>query len=171
MIIQLENLADIRSQHKNEKIVLTMGTFDLLHVGHLRFLNEVKALGNIIVVLLSSDDRVKARKGPQRPIIPEADRALMLDALEIVDYVLVDPAKGQLSEIDPVHAQIADELQADICAADGGRDSRFIGIIDDDRFRVINLKRSDGYPAISDNQAASTSAIIDHIVSLYRASL
>lgn len=166
MIIQTENLAGIRSQHKNEEIVLTMGSFDLLHVGHLRYLNAVKSLGDVTVVLLSSDDRVKARKGPDRPIIPEANRAQMLDALEAVDYVLIDPAKGQLTEIDPIHAQIAADLQPDICAADGGRDSRFLNIIDEDKFRIINLSRSEGYPAIGDNETASTSAIIEHIANL-----
>jgi cytidyltransferase-like protein len=166
MIVQLQDLADIRSQHQNEKIVLTMGTFDLLHVGHLRYLNAVKAFGDIVVVLLSGDDRVKARKGPQRPIIPEADRAEMLDALEIVDYVFIDPTKTLPPEIDPIHAQIAAELQPDICAADGGRDPRFVNIIDEDKFRIINLKRSEGYPVISDSETASTSAIVDHIVSL-----
>lgn len=166
MIVRLVNLADIRSQHQNEKIVLTMGTFDLLHVGHLRYLNAVKALGDIMVVLLSSDDRVKARKGSQRPIIPEADRALMLDALEVVDYVFIDPAKGRLTDVDPVHAQIAAELQPDICAADGGYDSRFKDIIDEDKFRIIDLQRNLGYPAISSDETASTSAIINHIVDL-----
>ena len=166
MIVRLENLADIRSQHQNEKIVLTMGTFDLLHVGHLRYLNAVKALGDIMVVLLSSDDRVKARKDPQRPIIPEADRAQMLDALKVVDYVFIDPAKGRLTDVDPVHAQIAAELQPDICAADGGYDSRFKDIIDEDKFRIIDLQRNLGYPAISGDKTASTSAIINHIVDL-----
>lgn len=166
MIVRLENLADIRSKHENEKIVLTMGTFDLLHVGHVRYLNAVKALGDITVVLLSGDDRVKARKGPERPIIPEADRAQMLDALTVVDYVLIDPAKVPLTENDPVHAQIATELQPDICAADGGHDSRFVNIIDEDKFRIIDLNRSEGYPAISDSETASTSAIIEHIVNL-----
>ena len=166
MITQLQNLADIRSQHQNEKIVLTMGTFDLLHVGHLRYLNAVKALGDIMVVLLSGDDRVKACKGLQRPIIPEADRAQMLDALEVVDYVLIDPAKGLLTESNPVHAQIAAELQPDICAADGGHDPRFANIIDENKFRIIDLKRSEGYPSISSAETASTSAIINHIVNL-----
>src|SRR4051794_33980645 len=106
MIIRLENLADIRSQHKNEKIVLTSGTFDLLHIGHLRYLNAIKALGDIIVVMLSGDDRTKARKGPLRPIIPENDRAQMLDALKVVDYVFIDPARYSPDQIDPVHAEI-----------------------------------------------------------------
>lgn len=166
MIVLLENLADIRSQHQNEKIVLTMGTFDLLHIGHLRYLNAVKALGDIMVVLLSSDDRVRARKGPERPIIPEADRAQMLDALKVVDYVFIDPAKGQLTDLNPVHAQIAAELKPDICAADGGRDPRFKDVIDEDKFRIIDLKRSEGYPTISSIETASTSAIINHIVDL-----
>ena len=166
MIVQIEHLADIRRQHQNQQIVLTTGTFDLLHVGHLRYLRAVQALGDVVVVLLSGDDRVKARKGHTRPIIPEADRAQMLGALKVVDYVLIDHAKGDPTQSSPVHAQIAQELQPDICAADGGRDPRFIGIVDDDKFRIIDLRRTGGYPAARGDETASTSAIIDYIVQL-----
>ncbi|MEO7363900.1 MAG: adenylyltransferase/cytidyltransferase family protein, partial [Candidatus Saccharimonadales bacterium] len=111
MIIRTENLADLRNQHKNEKLVLTSGTFDLLHVGHLRYLDAIKKLGDVVVVLLSGDNRIKARKGPTRPIIPEGDRALMLDALKVVDYVFIDPAISSPEQTDPVHAEIVKELQ------------------------------------------------------------
>lgn len=62
MIVKLENLSEIRSQHQDKKIVLTSGTFDLLHVGHLRYLSAVNALGDIVIVMLSGDDRVRAQK-------------------------------------------------------------------------------------------------------------
>ncbi|MDB5164612.1 MAG: rfaE bifunctional protein [Candidatus Saccharibacteria bacterium] len=157
MIVRLENLADIRRQHKNEKIALTSGTFDLLHVGHLRYLNAVKSLGDIVVVMLSGDDRIKARKGSKRPIIPENDRAQMLDALKIVDYVFIDPATSSPEEIDPVHAEILAKLQPDVYATDGP-DPRFWNIMEKSKLIIVPRSEGDGH--------ASTSAIIDHIVNL-----
>jgi D-glycero-beta-D-manno-heptose 1-phosphate adenylyltransferase len=157
MILRQENLAGIRSQHKNEKIVLTSGTFDLLHVGHLRYLNAVKSLGDIVVVMMSGDDRIKARKGPKRPIIPENDRAQMLDALKVVDYVFIDPATSLPEDIDPVHAEIVAELQPDIYATDGP-DPRFWNIMEESKLVIVPRSEGEGH--------ASTSAIIEHIVNL-----
>ena len=157
MIIGLENLADVRRQHKDKKIVLTSGTFDLLHVGHLRYLNAIKALGDVAVVMLSGDDRIKARKGPQRPIIPEGDRAQMLDALKVVDYVFIDPATNPPEEIDPVHAQIVAELQPDLYATDGP-DPRFWSIMEESKLVIVPRSEGEGH--------ASTSAIIEHIQNL-----
>jgi rfaE bifunctional protein nucleotidyltransferase chain/domain len=154
MITTLEQLAEIRSQHQHEKIVLTSGTFDLLHVGHLRYLNAVKALGDIVVVMLSGDDRVKARKGDTRPIIPEQDRAQMLDALNAVDYVFIDPATAEPDEVDPVHAKIVAELQPDVYATDGP-DPRFWNIMDESKLVILPRSEGEGH--------ASTSAIIEHI--------
>jgi D-glycero-beta-D-manno-heptose 1-phosphate adenylyltransferase len=157
MILRQENLAGIRSQHKNEKVVLTSGTFDLLHVGHLRYLNAVKSLGDIVVVMMSGDDRIKARKGPKRPIIPENDRAQMLDALKVVDYVFIDPATSLPEDIDPVHAEIVAELQPDIYATDGP-DPRFWNIMEESKLVIVPRSEGEGH--------ASTSAIIEHIVNL-----
>jgi rfaE bifunctional protein nucleotidyltransferase chain/domain len=159
MITQLENLADIRRQYKNEKIVLTSGTFDLLHVGHLRYLDAVKALGDIVIVMLSGDDRVKVRKGPQRPIIPERDRAQMLDALKAVDYVFIDPATNLPDEVDPIHAEIVAKLQPDIYATDGP-DPRFWNIMEKSKLVILPRSEGDGH--------ASTSAIIDYITNLQK---
>lgn len=161
MIVQLENLADIRNQHADKKIVLTSGTFDLLHVGHLRYLEAVKALGDIVVVMLSGDNRIKARKGPQRPIIPEYDRALMLDALKVVDYVFIDPAVSPPDEVDPVHAEILANLRPDIYATDGP-DPRFWSIMEKSKFVILPRAEGDG------RRHASTSAIIEHIANLER---
>lgn len=157
MIVKTENLAEIRSQHQNEKIALTSGTFDLLHVGHLRYLNAIKSLGDIVIVMLSGDDRIKARKGPDRPIIPEKDRAQMLDALKVVDYVFIDPATASPEEVDPVHAEIVAKLQPDVYATDG-RDPRFWNIMEESKLVIVPRSEGDGH--------ASTSAIIDYISNL-----
>ena len=62
MIIAIDDLAKIRTQYKNKKIILTSGTFDLFHVGHLHYLQAVKKYGDIFIVLLSRDTRVSGRK-------------------------------------------------------------------------------------------------------------
>lgn len=72
-----------------KKIVSTNGCFDLLHVGHIRYLQEAKKLGDILWVGVNSDRSVKAIKGPDRPLNSQLDRAEVLAALDCVDYVTV----------------------------------------------------------------------------------
>jgi D-beta-D-heptose 7-phosphate kinase/D-beta-D-heptose 1-phosphate adenosyltransferase len=71
------------------QIVFTNGCFDLLHVGHLRLLERAKRLGDTLIVGLNSDRSVRELKGPERPIIPESERAEMLAGLAAVDYVVI----------------------------------------------------------------------------------
>ena len=70
-------------------VVFTNGVFDLLHVGHLRYLQQARALGDALIVGLNSDRSVRANKGAGRPITPEAERAEILSALACVDGVVV----------------------------------------------------------------------------------
>ena len=72
----------------NKKIVFTNGCFDILHVGHIRYLSEAKSLGDILVVGVNSDESVRNLKGPSRPINSLSDRALLLSELVCVDYVV-----------------------------------------------------------------------------------
>jgi D-glycero-beta-D-manno-heptose 1-phosphate adenylyltransferase len=72
---------------EGKRLVLTNGCFDLLHVGHVRYLQAARALGDALAVALNSDASVRALKGEGRPINPEDDRAEVLAALECVDYV------------------------------------------------------------------------------------
>jgi len=74
---------------RGERIVFTNGCFDLLHVGHTRYLQEAKKLGDCLVVGLNSDVSVRRLKGPDRPVTGEADRAALLSALPAVDHVVV----------------------------------------------------------------------------------
>ena len=74
---------------KRKKIVFTNGCFDLLHVGHVRYLERAKALGEILVVGVNSDDSVRRLKGSGRPILPQEERAEILSGLGCVDYVIV----------------------------------------------------------------------------------
>lgn len=72
----------------NKKIVFTNGCFDIIHIGHIRYLKEAKKLGDILIVGLNSDNSVSSLK-PNRPIIPESQRAEVLSSLEMVDYVVI----------------------------------------------------------------------------------
>jgi len=72
-----------------KKLVFTNGCFDLLHVGHVRYLQEARALGDALLVALNGDVSVRALKGPDRPVNAEEDRAEVLAALECVDFVTV----------------------------------------------------------------------------------
>jgi len=77
---------DLRKQGK--KVVVTNGCFDILHVGHVRYLQQTKSYGDILIVLLNSDVSVKKIKGEDRPVNNENDRAEILSALSCVDYVV-----------------------------------------------------------------------------------
>ncbi len=74
---------------RGKKIVFTNGCFDILHVGHVKYLEEAKSYGDVLIVGLNSDASVKRIKGPSRPVNPQEDRAYILAALETVDYVVI----------------------------------------------------------------------------------
>lgn len=86
-----KKLALWRAQQEalGNKIVFTNGCFDILHFGHIQYLEKARKLGNVLVVAVNSDDSVKRLKGPSRPIHSEQDRARVLAALESVDAVIV----------------------------------------------------------------------------------
>lgn len=154
MVITKDNLNEIRHRHADKKIVLTSGTFDLFHAGHLSYLEQVKKHGDIVVVLLSGDARVKARKGSKRPIISENDRARILDGLKIVDYVLIDPSIMKPDETDPIHAEILQQLKPDFYVTDGP-DPRFYDLMEKSKFIILDRMNSE----------PSTTSIIERIKS------
>lgn len=73
----------------NQTVVLTNGVFDLLHYGHLQYLEAARALGDVLIVGLNSDSSTRAYKGPGRPLVPEDERAALLLALQPVDEVVI----------------------------------------------------------------------------------
>ena len=79
--------SDFPQLRGHQSVIFTNGCFDILHVGHVRYLQEAKALGNILVIGLNSDSSVKRLKGDERPVQQEQDRAEILSALSCVDYV------------------------------------------------------------------------------------
>jgi rfaE bifunctional protein nucleotidyltransferase chain/domain len=78
-------------RRRGAKIVLANGCFDLIHVGHIRYLEGARALGDVLVVGINSDEQVKQLKGASRPLTPERERAEIIAALRFVDYVTVFP--------------------------------------------------------------------------------
>ena len=92
-ILKLDEVAAYRAslRERRRKVVATNGCFDLLHVGHLKYLTEARALGDFLWVGLNGDASVRELKGPGRPLTPEADRAELLAAWRMVDAVTIFP--------------------------------------------------------------------------------
>lgn len=88
-IISKDELAMLLPSLREKKIVFTNGCFDLLHAGHISYLQQARGLGDLLIVGLNSDDSIKRLKGENRPINSQNDRALMLCALECVDFVVI----------------------------------------------------------------------------------
>lgn len=108
--------ADLRA--KGKKVIFANGCFDLLHVGHIRYLQAARALGDALILGVNGDAGVSALKGKGRPLQPETERAEVLASLECVDYVLVFDAPtvdGILKELRPdVHAKGTDYTEESV---------------------------------------------------------
>lgn len=89
--IKLEELKKIVNKLKKEgkKVVFTNGCFDILHIGHVKYLEEAKKLGDMLIVGVNSNESVRLLKGKGRPIMPEEERAEIVAALECVDYTVI----------------------------------------------------------------------------------
>ncbi|MBI4589760.1 MAG: adenylyltransferase/cytidyltransferase family protein [Candidatus Rokubacteria bacterium] len=118
--VSLEEAAAVAARLKAEgkRLVLANGCFDLLHVGHVRYLEEARRLGDALLVAVNSDASVRRLKGPGRPIVAEAERVEILSALRSVDYVLVfadDTVDGLISRLRPaVHAKGTDYTEQSV---------------------------------------------------------
>lgn len=132
MLVQREDLRALidRIHHAGKTVVTTNGCFDILHVGHVRYLEKTKTFGDYLIVLLNSDKSVKSIKGPSRPVNNEMDRAEILSALRCVDYVVLfdeDSPRNLLDEMKPdVYTKGADYTmetlpEADIMKKNGTR--------------------------------------------------
>ncbi|HEV7966791.1 MAG TPA: D-glycero-beta-D-manno-heptose 1-phosphate adenylyltransferase [Candidatus Acidoferrales bacterium] len=90
-IVSQDELIEVTAREKRDgrRVVFTNGCFDLLHPGHVRCLAAARALGDVLVVAVNSDRSVRGNKGPERPLVPEKDRAEVLAALVSVDYVTI----------------------------------------------------------------------------------
>src|SRR6056297_1455030 len=109
MAAKIMELAELKEEiemlkEDGELIVFTNGCFDILHVGHIRYLKKAASLGDKLVLAVNSDSSVKNLKGGSRPFVPEAERLEMLAALEMIDYLILFSeidARALLEEIKP----------------------------------------------------------------------
>ena len=130
-IYHRSELASILQQAKTDGnvVVTTNGCFDVLHLGHLRYLQSARQLGDLLVVAVNSDSSVRQLKGENRPLVPEEERAEMLAGLACVDYVVIFPELTPidlLSELKPnIHVKGGDYkleqlIERDVVEANGG---------------------------------------------------
>lgn len=124
MLIKREEIRALIDEihSKGKTVVTTNGCFDILHVGHVRYLEKTKSFADYLIVLLNSDKSVRSIKGPTRPINCEQDRAEILSALRCVDYVVLfdeDSPKNLLDEMKPdVYTKGADYTMETLPEAD-----------------------------------------------------
>jgi len=149
---ELKEIVD-RAKKSGRKVVFTNGCFDLIHVGHTRYLQEAKKYGDIFIVAVNSDSSVRALKGDSRPIVHEDERAEVLAALGCVDYVTI------FSEFDPL--KLITYLKPDflVKGGDWAADS-IIGkeVVEAEGGRVIRVSVIEG---------AATTNIVQRIIDRY----
>jgi len=112
-IVTLQELKGVLPVESKGRIVLTGGCFDILHIGHVRFLSEAKEMGDYLVVLLESDKNVKKLKGKKRPLFIQKERAEMLSALRNIDLIVLLP----MMEDDSDYLNLVMKIKPDIIAA------------------------------------------------------
>ena len=128
-----------QAKARGRTIVFTNGCFDLLHAGHVALLERAKRSGDLLVVAINSDRSVRALKGPHRPLVAQRDRALVLAALESVDYVTV------FSQLTPERLIARLRPQILVKRMDWGR-GRIIGreLVEASRGRVLRVPQLAG---------------------------
>ncbi|MBK8190169.1 MAG: D-glycero-beta-D-manno-heptose 1-phosphate adenylyltransferase [Vampirovibrionales bacterium] len=89
-----------------KRVATTNGCFDLLHVGHLRYLQAARAMGDLLIVAINSDASVRALKGPSRPLVSQDDRAELLAGLRCVDYVVIFDAPTPLDVLTQIRPDV-----------------------------------------------------------------
>jgi len=154
-IVSLKKLKELRKKWKKQgkKLVFTNGCFDLLHLGHIRYLKKAKSLGDFLVVGLNSDRSVKKIKGEKRPILPEKERAEILASLWFVDYVVL------FDEETP--ERLIRELEPDVLVK--GADWKLKEIVGADLVR----SRGGVVRRIPLYKGRSTTSVIDEIIRRY----
>jgi len=143
-----------RLKREGKKVVFTNGCFDILHAGHTRYLREARKLGDTLILALNSDSSVRSIKGPMRPIVPEAERAEVVAALDSVDYVTV------FDELTPL--ELIEFLRPDVIVKGGDWAEK-------DIVGAEAVRKWGGRVAIMPEiEGASTTNIIDKVLQVYR---
>ena len=143
---------DLKKQ--NKKVVTTNGVFDILHIGHIRYLQKAKKLGDVLIVAINSDESVKKIKDPKRPLNNENDRAEALAALQCVDYVTI------FDEQDPV--KFLEKIKPDIHVKGGDYNINQIiekGVVEENNGKIVLIPEIRGY---------STTELINKILEAYK---
>jgi D-beta-D-heptose 7-phosphate kinase/D-beta-D-heptose 1-phosphate adenosyltransferase len=143
-----------RLKREGKKVVFTNGCFDILHAGHTRYLREARKLGDALILALNSDSSVRSIKGPMRPIVPEAERAEVVGALDSVDYVTV------FDELTPL--ELIELLRPDVIVKGGDWAEK-------DIVGAETVRKWGGRVAVMPEiEGASTTNIIDKVLQAYR---
>jgi FAD synthetase len=116
MKIDLKNYNKLLNQVKTDRIVLVGGCFDFIHFGHINFLKSAKKLGDKLVVALESDENVRQKKGPHRPIHTQKQRAEMIKSLSFVDEVIPLP----IMKSDKDYFRLVEKIQPAVIAVTEG---------------------------------------------------
>jgi len=153
-----ERVAALKREKK--RIIFTNGCFDILHIGHVKYLEQAKELGDILVLGLNSDLSVRSIKGPLRPVVPEDERAYLLASLEVVDYVTIFDEDTPLALIEYVEPDIL--VKGGDWSQDAvvGRES-----VEKRGGRVVIVPQFSGTGA---EHPASTTSVIDRILDAYK---
>lgn len=149
-ILNLDALKILRIQFKSEgkTVVFTNGCFDLLHAGHVDYLNKAKSFGDVLIVGINSDLSMRNIKGEKRPIIKEDERSFVISNLKCVDYVVLfddDTPEKLINEIAPdILVKGADWSKEKIVGgsfveSNGGRVERVEFVNDQSTSKIINL--------------------------------
>ena len=151
-IKSLKEIANIREKLRRErkKLVFSNGCFDILHVGHVRYLNQARALGDALVIAVNSDRTVRLIKGEGRPVVPEMERAEILAALACTDYVFIFD--------DPTPQQVIDAIIPDVLVKGADWDiSEIVGreTVEKNGGAVLNINLVEG---------SSTTGIITRVL-------
>ena len=116
--MKLSRLEELPALLKDRKVVLANGCFDILHVGHVRYLEAARALGDVLVVAVNSDRSVRSIKDPGRPILDETERVALISALRCVDHVILfdEPDVRRVIEVlkPAVHAKGTDYTEESV---------------------------------------------------------
>jgi cytidyltransferase-like protein len=116
MIVTEADMATLRTRHKGQRLVFAIGTYDILHAGHLLHLAWCKKQGDVLVVAVNDDLKVRSRKGWNRPVMPEAHRLALVDSMKHVDYAVLGKWRG--GDYDTAFWRIGAKLRPDIVCID-----------------------------------------------------
>ena len=116
--MKLRRLEDLPARLKGKEIVLANGCFDILHVGHLRYLEHARALGDVLVVAINSDKSMRTIKDRGRPILPENERVSLVSALRCVDHIVLfdEPDVSRILDVlrPAIHAKGTDYTERSV---------------------------------------------------------